>query len=165
MSTIKHWPTQDRPREKLLTKGASALTDAELLAIFLRTGIRGKSALDLSRDSLLHFGSLRQLLKADAKHFCTLKGLGSAKYAQLQAATEIAKRAIQQQLQTGDPLTNPKNAVEYLQHRLQNESQEVLLAIFLDNQNRVLAIEMLAQGTIDQASIHPRQLIQHIHQE
>ncbi len=162
MSTIKHWPTQDRPREKLLAHGAATLTDTELLAIFLRTGTRGKSAIDLARDLLSHFGGVRQLLNSKAAQFCALKGLGNAKYAQLQAATEIAKRAIQQQLNAGDALTNPKHAVEYLQHRLQNQREETLLAIFLDNQNRVLAIETLAQGSIDQANMHPRQLVQQV---
>ncbi len=162
MNAIKHWPTQDRPREKLLQHGASALTDTELLAIFLRTGVRGKSALDLARDMLGYFGGLRQLLNSKATQFCAIKGLGSAKYAQLQAVNELAKRAIQQQLQTGDALTSPKHAIEYLRHTLQNKQEETLLAIFLDNQNRVLAIETLSKGTVDQASIHPRQLVERV---
>ena len=162
MNTIKHWPTQDRPREKLLAHGAQTLTDTELLAIFLRTGIKGKSAIDVSRDLIGHFGGLRQVLNSTLSQCCNIKGLGSAKYAQLQAAVEIAKRAIQQELKTGEALTSPKHAVNYLRHTLQNKPTETLLALFLDTQNRILAIETLASGVIDQASIHPRQLVERV---
>lgn len=162
MIPLKDWPEQDRPREKLLMRGSAALTDAELLAIFLRTGLPGKSALALAQEALQHFGGLRPLLNSSVEQFCTLKGLGQAKYVQLQATTELAKRAIQQQLQSGPPISNPQQALECLQHHLQNQPAETLMGVFLDTQNQVLAIEVLATGTLDHAMVSPRLIVERV---
>jgi len=156
--SIKDWPAEDRPREKLLVKGASALTDAELLAIFLRTGIPGKSAVDLARELLNEFGSLQALLKSDESKFCQGKGLGSAKYAQLQAVLEMAKRHFVEILQRGDALTSPESTRAYLSAQLSAYSYEVFACLFLDNQHRVILLEELFRGTIDGASVYPREV-------
>lgn len=156
--SIKDWPAEDRPREKLLNKGSSALTDAELLAIFLRTGIKGKSAVDLARELLNEFGSLQALLDADQIKFCQGKGLGNAKYAQLQAVLEMAKRHFVEILQRGDALTSPEATRAYLSTQLRSYSYEVFACLFLDNQHRVILFEELFKGTIDGASVYPREV-------
>jgi len=158
MGTIKDWPAEERPREKLLESGAEALTDAELLAIFLRTGIAGKTAVDLARDLLTEFGSLQALLKADQAQFCQGKGLGSAKYAQLQAVLEMAKRHYVEVLQRGSALTSPEATRAYLSAQLRAYQHEVFACLFLDNQHRVLEFEELFRGTIDGASVYPREV-------
>jgi DNA repair protein RadC len=157
--TIKDWPVQERPREKLLRSGAKALSDAELLAIFLRTGIRGASALDLARELLQKFGGLRPLLAADRKEFCAMPGLGDAKYCQLQAVLEMAHRHLGESLTQGDVLTSPEATRHYLHSRLQPYPHEVFACLFLDNRHRVLAFEELFQGTIDGASVYPREVL------
>jgi DNA repair protein RadC len=157
--TIKDWPAQERPREKLLRSGAKALSDAELLAIFLRTGIRGRSALDLARDLLQDFGGLRPLLAASRKDFCAMRGLGDAKYCQLQAVLEMAHRHLGESLAEGDVLTSPEITRQYLQSRLQPYPHEVFACLFLDNRHRVIAFEELFQGTIDGASVYPREVL------
>ncbi len=159
MMGINNWPEDERPREKLLQRGPAALTNAELLAIFLRTGIRGKSAVDLARDLLDHFGSLRALLNADQVQFCQSPGLGSAKYAQLQAVLEMAKRHFSEILQKGDALTSPDLTRAYLTAQLRGYTYEVFACLFLDNQHRVIQIEELFRGTIDNASIYPREVV------
>lgn len=156
--SIKHWPAEERPREKLLAKGSEALTDAELLAIFLRIGIAGKSAVDLARELLSEFGSLQALLEADQARFCLGKGLGSAKYAQLQAVLEMAKRHFVEILQRGDVLTSPNTTRAYLSAQLRGYSFEVFACLFLDNQHRVIQWEELFRGTIDGASVYPREV-------
>lgn len=156
--SIKDWPADERPREKLLAKGAEALTDAELLAIFLRTGIVGKTAVDLARDLLDDFGSLKALLNADEMLFCTAKGLGSAKYAQLQAVLEMAKRHFVEILEQEDVLTSPEATRAYLSAQLRGYSYEVFACLFLDNQHRVIQLEELFRGTIDGASVYPREV-------
>jgi len=158
MGTIKDWPAEDRPREKLLESGSGSLTDAELLAIFLRTGIAGKTAVDLARDLLTEFGSLQALLKADQAQFCQGKGLGSAKYAQLQAVLEMAKRHYVEVLQRGSALTSPEATRAYLSAQLRAYQHEVFACLFLDNQHRVLEFEELFRGTIDGASVYPREV-------
>ncbi|WP_031434756.1 RadC family protein [Methylomarinum vadi] len=155
---IKDWPAEDRPREKLLHKGAGALTDAELLAIFLRTGTQGKSAVDLARELLNDFGSLKALLEADQARFCLANGLGTAKYAQLQAVLEMARRHFEEILQRGDALTSPDITRAYLSAQLRGYSYEVFACLFLDNQHRVLQFEELFRGTIDGASVYPREV-------
>lgn len=155
---IKDWPAEDRPREKLLRKGASALTDSELLAIFLRTGVQGKSAVVLARELLEDFGSLKALLEADQALFCRGNGLGAAKYAQLQAVLEMARRHFEEILQTGDALTSPEITRAYLSAQLRRHSYEVFACLFLDNQHRVLQFEELFRGTIDGASVYPREV-------
>jgi len=156
---IKDWPAEDRPREKLLQRGSDALTDAELLAIFLRTGVRGKSAVDLARDLLNDFGSLKALLNADQEHFCRAHGLGSAKYTQLQAVLEMAKRHFKEVLERGSALTSPEITRAYLSAQLRGYSYEVFACLFLDNQHRVIKLEELFRGTIDGASVYPREVV------
>jgi len=158
MSTIKDWPADERPREKLLAKGAEVLTDAELLAIFLRTGIAGKTAVDLAKELLADFGSIQALLQADQTLFCQGKGLGSAKYAQLQAVLEMAKRHYVEVLQRGSVLTSPEATRAYLSSQLRSYSYEVFACLFLDNQHRVIEFEEMFRGTIDSASVYPREV-------
>ncbi len=156
---ISDWPLEERPREKLLLRGAAALSDAELLAIFLRTGVAGKSAIDLARETLDHFGGLRQLLESDHAAFCRCKGLGTAKYTQLQAVLELSARHLLSTLQREDALTCPDHTRRYLSNRLRGRRQEVFACLFLDNRNRVLTYEELFYGTIDGASVHPREVV------
>lgn len=155
---IKDWPAEDRPREKLLQRGANALTDAELLAIFLRTGTPGKSAVALARELLDDFGSLKSLLDADRERFCQANGLGSAKYAQLQAVLEMAKRHFLEILQRGSVLDSPEVTRAYLGAHLRGYGHEVFACLFLDNQHRVIQWEELFRGTIDNASVYPREV-------
>ncbi len=157
--TIKDWPAEERPREKLLSRGAGALSDAELLAIFLRTGCAGKSAVDLARDLLVGFGSLRALLEATQSEFCGAMGLGAAKYAQLQAVLEMARRHLAEQLQQRDALTSVAAVRAYLTQQLRHRQQEVFCALLLDNQHRLLNFLELFQGTIDGASVYPREVV------
>ena len=156
---IKDWPAEDRPREKLLQRGSAALTDAELLAIFLRTGTAGKSAVDLARDLLADFGSLKALLDADQQRFCLGHGLGDAKYTQLQAVLEMAKRHFNEVLQRGSALTSPEITRAYLSAQLRGYSYEVFACLFLDNQHRVIKLDELFRGTIDGASVYPREVV------
>jgi DNA repair protein RadC len=156
---IKDWPARERPRERLLAHGPQSLSDAELLAIFLRTGVSGKSAVDLARDLLGRFGSLRQLLAADLATFCQAPGLGSAKFAQLQAVLEMGRRHLSEKLERGNPLLSPEHTAHFLQARLRDYSYEVFAVLFLDNRHRVLAFEELFRGTIDGASVHPREVV------
>jgi DNA repair protein RadC len=156
---IKDWPARERPRERLLAHGPQSLSDAELLAIFLRTGVSGKSAVDLARDLLGRFGSLRQLLAADLTTFCEAPGLGSAKFAQLQAVLEMGRRHLSEQFERGNPLLSPEHTAHFLQARLRDYPYEVFAVLFLDNRHRVLAFEELFRGTIDGASVHPREVV------
>ncbi len=157
--SITEWPEDERPREKLLTRGAEALTDAELLAIFLRTGVSGKSAVDLARDLLAELGGLKSLFSADEKVFCALKGLGKAKYAQLRAVLEMSRRYLAEEIKDRDLLTSPEATRAYLKTRLHSYTREVFACLFLDNRHRVIRFEELFQGTIDGASVHPREVV------
>ncbi|WP_019589944.1 MULTISPECIES: DNA repair protein RadC [unclassified Thioalkalivibrio] len=159
---ITDWPAGERPREKLLERGAAALSDAELLAIFLRTGVTGKSAVDVARDLLSRFGGLRPLLQADEAGFCAAPGLGQAKYAQLQAALEMGRRHLEADLERGEALTSPAATRRFLSARLRDYPFEVFGALFLDNRHRVLAFEELFRGTIDGASVHPREVVRRV---
>ncbi|BAW81150.1 DNA repair protein RadC [Candidatus Nitrosoglobus terrae] len=156
---ITDWPTLERPREKLLQRGPGALSDAELLAIFLRTGVTGKTAVDLARELLETFGGLRALLEASQSEFCRIPGLGLAKYTQLQACLEIGRRHLEATLKRGDALTDPLTTRRYLMARLRAYPFEVFSCLFLDNRHRVLAFEELFQGTINSASVHPREVV------
>ncbi|MGH8541001.1 MAG: RadC family protein [Stenotrophobium sp.] len=156
---ITDWPAGERPREKLLARGAAALSDAELLAIFLRTGIKGKSAVDLARDLLARFGGLRPMLKVSQADFCEAKGLGEAKYVQLQAVLEIARRHLAESLPARDTLKDPRAVRDYLSAKLRDLEYESFVALFLDNQHRVIACEELARGTIDSASVYAREVV------
>ncbi|HFD88327.1 MAG TPA: JAB domain-containing protein [Gammaproteobacteria bacterium] len=157
--SITDWPADERPREKLIQRGAAALSDAELLAIFLRTGIRGKTAVDLARELLDQYGNLRSLLEDDARGFCANKGLGMAKFAQLQAVLEMANRHLHERLQRGDAFTDPGNARQYLQQQLRHKSMEVFACLFLDTRHRLIEFVELFTGTIDGASVHPREVV------
>jgi DNA repair protein RadC len=157
--SISNWPPAERPREKLIQRGATALSDAELLAIFLRTGVAGCSALDLGRELLREFGSLRGILDADAKRFCRGKGLGLAKFALLQAALEMARRHFAEQLERLDCLTSPAQTRQYLSARLRDHEHEVFACLMLDNRNRVIALREMFRGTIDGASVYPREVV------
>lgn len=156
---ISDWPEGERPREKLLTKGAQSLSEAELLAIFLRTGVAGKSAVDMARDLIKRFGSLTHLFNATQKEFCEAPGLGPAKYAQLQAVLEMARRALDEKIKAGDALNSPKAVRDYLCLALAGREYEVFAGIFLDAQNRVLAVEELFSGTLGQTSVFPREVV------
>ena len=157
--SIKHWPDEERPREKLLLKGPASLSDAELLAIFLRTGLPGISAVELSRQLLNHFGSLRALLTADQDSFCKNKGLGTAKFAQLQAVLEMAKRHLSESLKRDDCLTSPQQTIAYLRQQLRDQPHEIFACLMLDNRNRVIAFREMFRGTIDGASVYPREVV------
>ena len=156
---ITDWPNEERPREKLLLKGAPSLSDAELLAIFLRTGLPGISAVDLSRQLLTDFGSLRALLTAPQNEFCRHKGLGNAKFAQLQAVMEMANRHFSESLKRKDCLTNPADTMAYLHSQLRDRQHEVFACVMLDNRNRVIAYREMFRGTIDGASVYPREVV------
>jgi DNA repair protein RadC len=156
---IADWPTHERPREKMLLRGAAALSDAELLAIFLRTGVKGKTAVDLARELLIRFGSLRGLLDADQRQFCDSPGLGETKYIQLQATVEMSRRYLAEQLQRGDALQNPDDTRQYLMARMRDHHQEVFACLYLDNRHRVISFDEMFHGTINMASVHPREIV------
>ncbi len=157
--SITDWPADDRPREKMLARGAAALSDAELVAIFLRTGVRGKSAVDLAREVVTQFGSLSALCNADQNEFCAIHGLGQAKFVQLQAVLEMARRALREKLKQGVTLNTPHAVRDYLRLHLQHRPHEVFVGVFLDAQNRVLAVEDLFSGTLTQTSVYPREVV------
>ena len=156
---INDWPEDDRPREKLLSKGPGSLSDAELLAIFLRTGTKGQSAVDLARTLLAKFNSLAGLIGASHEDFCAVPGLGSAKYAQLQAATELSRRALAAEIKSGINLSSPTAVRDFLRLSIQNRQVEVFVGLFLDAQNRVIAVEELFSGTLTQTSVFPREVV------
>lgn len=156
---ISNWPEAERPREKLLSRGPAALSDAELLAIFLRTGVTGKTAVDLARDLLSRFGSLRVLLEASQQTFCEAPGLGTAKYVQLQAVLEMNRRYLGEKLERGQALTSPEDTRAYLTARLRDQPREIFCCLFLDTRHRVLAFEELFHGTLDGAAVYPREVV------
>ena len=156
---ITDWPAAERPREKLLQLGAASLSDAELLAIFLRTGVRGKSAVDLARELLVRCGSLSALFALKRAEFNSLRGLGDAKFSQLQAVLEMARRALAETLRSGDALGSPAAVRDFLRLTLATREHEVFLAVLLDAQNRVLVCEELFRGTLTQTSVYPREVV------
>ncbi|MFZ6642829.1 RadC family protein [Undibacterium sp. TC4M20W] len=156
---INEWPEDQRPRERLIKHGASALSDAELLAVFLRVGVKGKSAVDLGRDMIKHFGSLSGLFAANMKDFSSIHGLGAAKYAQLQAVLELAKRAISEELQENASLSSPQAVKNYLQLMIGNKPHESFAVLFLDIKNRLIKAEELFRGTLSHASVYPREVV------
>ena len=160
--TITDWPEGERPREKLLERGPDSLSDSELLAIFLRTGIPGKSAVDLARELLAGFGGLAGLMGADERRFCEVKGLGRAKYAQLMAVLELSRRYLQTRIAEQDVLTSPEATRDYLKLKLYRLPYEVFACLFLDNRHRVIRYEELFRGTIDGASVHPREVVRKV---
>jgi DNA repair protein RadC len=157
--SIRDWPAAERPRERLLERGAASLSDAELLAIFLRTGVAGRSAVDLARHLLTQFGSLRGLLDSSLVSFSRELGLGPAKYAQLQAVMEMSRRHMAESLKRDSVLENPGQVRDYLKALLRSEPHEVFGCLFLDNRNRVLAFEVLFHGSINMAYVHARQVV------
>ena len=157
--SIKDWPAAERPREKLLALGSSSLSDAELLAIFLRTGVSGKSAVDLARHLLAEFGSLRALLEADLGSFSRQLGLGPAKFSQLQAVLEMGRRHLAERLRRDSALESPQAVRDYLKALLRHEPHEVFGCLFMDSKHRMLSFEVLFRGSIDSASVYPRQVV------
>ncbi|MBP2699256.1 MULTISPECIES: RadC family protein [Photobacterium] len=157
--SLKQLPEASRPREKLLSHGSDALTDAELLAIFLRTGTQGMNALELATHLLDEFGSLRSLLGAEKQIFCQMKGLGPAKFALLQAVLALGERYLEETLKKDDVLTSPQNTRRYLAQKLRDKHREAFYILFLDNQHRVINGEILFEGTIDCASVYPREVV------
>ena len=156
---ITDWPLAERPREKLLQRGAGALSDAELLAIFLRTGVVGKSAVDLARELLVHFGSLRGLLSASRTDFCAACGLGEAKFAQLQAVLEMASRHMAEELVATSVFSNVDIVKCWVKGKLMARQHEIFAVLFLDSQHRLIEYEELFRGSIDSASVHPREVV------
>ena len=156
---IKDWPESERPRERLLQLGPGPLSDAELLAIFLRTGVAGRSAIDLARDLIVQFEGLPGLLAASQQEVAQIKGLGPAKYAQLQAILELARRAIGAGLQRDTVLNSPERVRQFLQLQLAGREHEVFMVLYLDAQNRLLREQELFRGTLTQTSVHPREVV------
>ena len=157
---ITDWPEGERPRERLLSQGAAALSDAELLAIYLRVGVRGKSAVDLARDLLARFdGQLGTLVEAPLEELATVSGIGMAKAAQLKASFELARRALQQDMVQRDSFTSPGRVRDWLRLKLASRGHEVFMALWLDAQNRLLKAEELFRGSLSQAAVYPREVV------
>lgn len=156
---INDWPEDQRPRERLIKCGAAALSDAELIAVFLRIGVKGKSAVDLGRDMISQFGSLKGLFAANLKDFSSIHGLGSAKYAQLHAILELAQRSISEELKSSEPLSSPQSVKNYLRLLIGNKPYESFVVLFLDTKNRLIHSEELFRGTLSHASVYPREVI------
>lgn len=157
--SIHDWPAAERPREKLLHQGAKSLSDAELLALFLRTGTRGKTAVDLGRELLIQFGGLRQLLETDPRQLASVSGMGPARATQLCAVLELGQRYLDANLRREQALTDPNQAGNYIRARLRGYHHEVFACLFLDNRHRVLAFEEMFRGTIDGAAVYPREVV------
>jgi DNA repair protein RadC len=157
--TIKDWPEDERPRERLLARGPQVLTDAELIAIFLRTGTAGRTALDLGRDALARFGGLSGLLAATPSELTSMPGLGPAKSAQLQAVLELARRSLREDVRRDTALNSPGAVRDYLRLTLARREHEVFMALFLNAQNRLLVAEELFRGTLTQTSVYPREVV------
>ena len=156
---INHWPEDQRPRERLIRQGAQVLSDAELLSVFLRVGVRGKSAVDLGREMLQEFGSLRSLFAANLQDFSKVPGLGNAKFAQLQAVLELAKRSISEELQINSSLSSPQAVKQFLQLQIGNKQYESFTVLFLDVKNRLISAQELFRGSLSHASVYPREVV------
>lgn len=157
---ITDWPEAERPREKLMARGVAALSDAELLALFIRTGLKGRTALDLAREWIAAFDGLRGFLEAGPEALMELRGLGTAKYAELQAALELGRRHLASTLERQDVMNSPDATRHYVTSRLRNLRYEVFAALFLDNQHRLICYEELFRGCLSQCSVHPRQVVE-----
>ena len=155
---ISEWPLEERPREKLLAKGATALSDGELIAVLLRSGVRGKSAVDLARDLLTRYGGVTHMLEAGAE-LETIKGLGPAKRAQFAAAIELARRSLQEKLKENAALTSPGAVRDYLCLRLASRKEEAFVCIWLDAQHKAIGFEVPFTGTLTQTSVYPREIV------
>lgn len=156
---IREWPAAERPREKLLQRGAAALSDAELLAVLLGSGVAGRNVLDLARGLLGRFGGLRQFLEADRAAVLREPGIGAVKYAQLQVLLEIGRRYLDEDIERAAALESPAAVRRYLKAMLRHEISEVFGCLFLDTKHRPLAFEILFRGTIDRASVYPREVV------
>jgi DNA repair protein RadC len=156
---IKDWPAQQRPRERLISLGAAALSDPELLALFLRVGVKGRSAVELGRDLLLHFGSIQGLFGASLSQLSAVHGMGPAKFAQLQAVMELAQRATSEQLQAGLALGSPDAVRQYLRLSIGRQPHECFVVLFLDVKNRLLACDEMFRGTLTHTSVYPREVV------
>jgi DNA repair protein RadC len=156
---ITDWPEDERPRERLLAQGAAALSDAELLAIFLRVGVKGKSAVDLARDLVARFGGLNRLFAASSTELSTVHGIGPAKYVQLQAVLEMSRRALAEEMTQGSAFASPGAVRDFLRLHLAGLPHEVFFALWLDAQNRLIAAEELFRGTLTQTSVYPREVV------
>lgn len=159
MPGISDWPATQRPRERLLSEGASALSDAELLAVCLRTGTAGKSALELAQDLLVRFNGVHGLTQANQQSACSTRGLGPAKWAMLQASAELVRRSLKSEISRGDVLTSPLAVRNYLTLWLRDRPSESFVALFLDNQNRLLSAEELFRGSLSQTAVYPREIV------
>lgn len=157
--SIKEWPQGERPREKLLSEGAASLSDAELLAVVVRAGGRGSTALDLARGLLARFNSLNGVLTASMEEFCQSRGVGQVAYIQMQAMLELSRRHLHEQLADSDALTSSELTRQYLRARLRHYEHEVFACLYLDNQHRVVKLEELFSGTIDGAAVYPREVV------
>jgi DNA repair protein RadC len=156
---INNWPEDQRPRERLIKYGVATLCDAELIAVFLRVGVKGKSAVDLANDMLARFGSVSALLSANLNEFSQLHGLGNAKYAQLQAVLELSRRAISEELKATASLSSPESVKNYLKLLIGNKPYESFTVLFLDVKNRLIRSEELFRGTLSHASVYPREVV------
>lgn len=156
---ICDWHEHDRPREKLLNFGANTLSDAELLAIFLRVGVKGLNAVELAQSLLDHFGSLHTLLNANEAEFCQAKGLGQAKFAQMKAVLEMSRRHFESGLKKGDAFTQPENVANYLIHKIGFQQQEQFGMLLLDQQHFLIEYKTLFTGTLNQANVHAREVV------
>ena len=157
--SIKDWPADERPREKLLERGAASLTDAELLAIFLRVGVVGTSAVGLARELLQRFGSMAAVVAAPREAFCAVHGMGEAKYVQLQASVELARRALASAMSERPLLDTPDIVKDYLRLSLAHEQVEVFVALWLDAQHKLIEMQVLFRGTLSQTSVYPREVV------
>jgi DNA repair protein RadC len=160
MSLVR-WPAGERPRERLLAQGPASLSDAELLALFLGTGVRGKSALDVARELLARFGRVSRVLSAAQGELDPVPGVGAAKYAQIAAVMELARRALSEEMRARDSLASPAAVRGYLRLHMQELAHECFYCVFLDAQNRVIAAEQLFRGTLTQTSVYPREVVKH----
>jgi DNA repair protein RadC len=156
---IRDWPELERPREKLLARGSTALSDAELLAVFFGTGQRGLNAIDLGRQLLHRHGGLRGLLRLSCDELVREPGLGLARASRLCAALELATRHLALRLEEPDALSDPRRAGDYFRARLRDRQREVFACLFLDTRHRPIAIEELFQGTLSQSEVHPREVV------
>ncbi|WP_296246499.1 RadC family protein [Pseudomonas sp. UBA4194] len=157
--SILDWPEAERPRERLLAHGAASLSDGELLAIFLRTGVAGHTAVDVARNLLIRFGSLRALLEADVETFSQHFGMGPAKYAQLQASVEMNRRYMAELMRTGQAMEDPNSVRRYLKSKLRHEKHELFGCLFLDTKHKPLEFEILFRGTISSVAVYPREVV------
>jgi DNA repair protein RadC len=156
---IKDWPLDDRPREKLLAQGATHLSDAEILSIFIRTGMKGQSALDISRELFIQFGSWTSLMTTELKTFCQIPGLGMTKYVALQAACEVGRRYAQEPLQMRDVFSNARITYRFLSAKMKDYTREVFACLFLNNANHLIKFQELFYGTVNLSTVHPREII------